>query len=81
MTIHDFDMARFFIPETVEATAVGSDLFSDYIEEADDYDTATVVLRSRRGQVVTIVNSPRLSHTTNRSWNWTLCRSLKHHHT
>jgi myo-inositol 2-dehydrogenase / D-chiro-inositol 1-dehydrogenase len=59
MTIHDLDLARFFIPDIVEVTAVGSNLFSDYIAEAGDYDTATVLLRSRRGQIVTIVNSRR----------------------
>jgi myo-inositol 2-dehydrogenase/D-chiro-inositol 1-dehydrogenase len=31
MTIHDFDMARFVVPEIVEVTARGANSFSDYI--------------------------------------------------
>jgi myo-inositol 2-dehydrogenase/D-chiro-inositol 1-dehydrogenase len=59
MTIHDLDLARFFIPEIVEVRAIGSNLFSDYIEEAGDYDTAAVVLRGADGEIATITNSRR----------------------
>jgi myo-inositol 2-dehydrogenase/D-chiro-inositol 1-dehydrogenase len=57
MTIHDFDMARFFVPEIVEVSAHGSSLFSSEIAEAGDYDTAVVTLRGSNGQLITITNS------------------------
>lgn len=57
MTIHDFDMARFFVPDIVEVSAVGANSFSDEIRALDDYDSVTVTLRGRGGQIVTIVNS------------------------
>lgn len=57
MTIHDFDMARFFLPDIVEVQAVGSTLFDEGAREHGDFDTAVVVLRSREGVLVTIVNS------------------------
>jgi myo-inositol 2-dehydrogenase/D-chiro-inositol 1-dehydrogenase len=59
MTIHDLDLARFFVPEIVEVRAVGSNLFCDYIEEAGDYDAAAIVLRGSGGEIVTITNSRR----------------------
>lgn len=57
MTIHDFDMARYFIPEIVEVSAVGANSFSDYIEAEGDYDSVNISLRGSRGELVTIVNS------------------------
>lgn len=57
MTIHDFDMARFFLPDIVEVTAFGSATFCDYISDAGDYDSAVVLLRGRDGELVTITNS------------------------
>lgn len=57
MTIHDLDMARFFVPDIVSVTATGSRLFSAGIEAAGDYDTAVVVLRGAGGQLVSITNS------------------------
>nr|WP_237740797.1 inositol 2-dehydrogenase [Arthrobacter crystallopoietes] len=57
MTIHDFDMARFFLPDIVQVTARGSNLFSDYIQAAGDYDSAVVVLTAADGEQVTITNS------------------------
>ncbi len=62
MTIHDFDMARYFVPEIVEVTAVGANVFSDYIEEEGDYDSVTVTLRGSQGELVTIVNSRHSSY-------------------
>lgn len=61
MTIHDLDMARFFVPDIVEVTAVGANVFSSDIAELGDYDSVTVTLRGRDGQVVTIVNSRHCS--------------------
>ena len=57
MTIHDLDMARFFLPDIVEVHATGSVLFDDGARAAGDYDTAAVTLRAASGAVVTIVNS------------------------
>ncbi|MDQ0634396.1 myo-inositol 2-dehydrogenase/D-chiro-inositol 1-dehydrogenase [Arthrobacter pascens] len=57
MTIHDLDMARFFIRDIVEVTAHGANVFSDYIAEAGDFDSAVVTLRGRNGELVSITNS------------------------
>lgn len=57
MTIHDFDMARFFVPEIVSVTALGANAFSDEIKDAGDLDSAVVVLRGAGGELVTITNS------------------------
>lgn len=62
MTIHDFDMARYFVPEIVEVTAVGSNVFCDYIKEEHDYDSVNVTLRGSKGELVTIVNSRHSSY-------------------
>lgn len=59
MTIHDFDMARFFLGDVVEVTATGSNLISPQIQEAGDIDGAVVVLRGSTGAVCTITNSRR----------------------
>ncbi len=57
MTIHDLDMARFFSPEIVEVTAVGTTTFDPGAREHGDFDTAVTTLRAASGAVVTIVNS------------------------
>nr|WP_296780630.1 inositol 2-dehydrogenase [Rhodococcus sp. (in: high G+C Gram-positive bacteria)] len=57
MTIHDFDMARFFLPNIVEVTAIGTNNFHDDTKALGDYDGAVTTLRSRDGEVVTIINS------------------------
>jgi myo-inositol 2-dehydrogenase / D-chiro-inositol 1-dehydrogenase len=59
MTIHDFDMARFFLGEVVEATATGANLVSDEIAAAGDVDGAVVVLRGASGALCSITNSRR----------------------
>lgn len=59
MTIHDFDMARFFLGEVVEVSATGTNLVSPEIEQAGDIDGAVVVLRGASGAVATITNSRR----------------------
>ncbi len=56
-TIHDFDMARYFVPEIVEVSAVGANVFSDYIKAENDYDSVNITMRGSRGELVTIVNS------------------------
>ncbi|TDP89755.1 myo-inositol 2-dehydrogenase [Leucobacter luti] len=57
MTIHDFDLARFFVGEIEEVTAVGSCLFDAGAREHDDFDTVAVTLKARTGAIVTITNS------------------------
>lgn len=57
MSIHDFDMARFFLPDIVEVSAVGSTLFDDGAREHGDFDTAVTTLRAASGAIVTIINS------------------------
>jgi myo-inositol 2-dehydrogenase/D-chiro-inositol 1-dehydrogenase len=59
MTIHDLDMARFFLGEVVEVTATGANLVSAEIAEAGDIDGAVVVLRGAGGALATITNSRR----------------------
>lgn len=62
MTIHDFDMARFFIPNIVEVSAFGANSFCDYIEAENDFDSVTVNLRGANNELVTIVNSRHASY-------------------
>ena len=61
MTIHDFDMARYFIPNIVEVSATGANVFSDYIAEEGDYDSVVVTLKGANNELVTIVNSRHAS--------------------
>ncbi|KAB1641622.1 inositol 2-dehydrogenase [Gulosibacter chungangensis] len=62
MTIHDFDMARFFVPNIIEVTARGGNQFSSDIESAGDYDSAVVTLRGQDGELITITNSRHSSY-------------------
>ncbi len=62
MTIHDFDMARYFVPEIVEVSATGANSFCDYIEAEGDFDSVNVTLRGSKGELVTIVNSRHASY-------------------
>jgi len=62
MTIHDFDMARFFVPEIVEVTARGANSFSDHIKEVGDFDSVNVVMRGKNNELITIVNSRHASY-------------------
>jgi myo-inositol 2-dehydrogenase/D-chiro-inositol 1-dehydrogenase len=59
MTIHDFDLARFFLGEVVEVYATGANLVADYIAELGDIDSAIVVLRGADGGLCHITNSRR----------------------
>ena len=59
MTIHDFDMARFFLGEVVEVQATGANLIEPYIAEAGDVDSALVTLRGAGGELCQITNSRR----------------------
>lgn len=57
MTIHDLDMARFFVPEIVEVTARGANTFSAAARENGDFDSAVVTLRGAGDELITITNS------------------------
>lgn len=57
MTIHDFDMARFFLPDIVEVSATGTTTFDPGAREHGDFDTAVITLRSASGAIVSITNS------------------------
>jgi myo-inositol 2-dehydrogenase / D-chiro-inositol 1-dehydrogenase len=57
MTIHDFDMARSFVPEIVEVNAFGANVFSDYTRAAGDFDSAIVTMRGAADELITIINS------------------------
>jgi myo-inositol 2-dehydrogenase / D-chiro-inositol 1-dehydrogenase len=59
MTIHDFDLARFYLGEVVEVYATGANLVADYIAELGDIDSAVVVLRGADGALCHITNSRR----------------------
>lgn len=62
MSIHDLDMARYFVPNIVEVTASGSNVFSQDIEDLGDYDSVVITLRGDRGELVNIVNSRHCSY-------------------
>jgi myo-inositol 2-dehydrogenase / D-chiro-inositol 1-dehydrogenase len=57
MTVHDFDMARFLLGDVEEVYAVGGVLVDPAIGEADDIDTAIIMLRFASGAIGTIDNS------------------------
>ena len=59
MTIHDFDLARFFLGEIVEVYATGANVVADYIAELNDIDSAVVVMRGTDGTLCHITNSRR----------------------
>lgn len=56
MTIHDFDMVRFFLGDIVEVSAFGTNA-DEEIKAAGDFDQAMVLLRNADGALATIVNS------------------------
>ena len=58
-SIHDLDLARWFIGSIVSVHATGSNLFCDYIEQAGDFDSATITACGAAGEAVTVVNSRR----------------------
>jgi myo-inositol 2-dehydrogenase / D-chiro-inositol 1-dehydrogenase len=60
MTIHDFDMARYLLPEEpVAVTAAGSSLVDPAIRAVGDIDTAVVMLQTSSGRLAVITNSRR----------------------
>ena len=60
MTIHDFDMARWLLgEEPVQVYAAAEVLVDPAIGDADDFDTAKVLLRTASGRICLISNSRR----------------------
>ncbi|SHJ28840.1 myo-inositol 2-dehydrogenase / D-chiro-inositol 1-dehydrogenase [Tessaracoccus bendigoensis DSM 12906] len=59
MTIHDFDMVRFFLPDIVEVEAMGQNVIDPALIELEDFDGVMVTLRSASGAMATIINSRR----------------------
>jgi myo-inositol 2-dehydrogenase/D-chiro-inositol 1-dehydrogenase len=57
MTIHDFDMARYFLGEIVEVQAMASTDGMAIFQQANDHHQAVVVMRSEASALCTIVNS------------------------
>lgn len=57
MTIHDFDMARFFANDIVSVSAVGSTLFDPGARQHGDFDTGVATLTTSTGAMITILNS------------------------
>lgn len=62
MTIHDFDMARYFVPEIVSVMAQGFNQFSEDIRGLGDYDATAVTLRGSNDELVLISNSRHAAH-------------------
>ena len=63
MTIHDFDMAIFLLDELpVEIYSSASILIDDQIKEVEDFDTASVILKTLSGKQIIIINSRRSSY-------------------
>jgi myo-inositol 2-dehydrogenase / D-chiro-inositol 1-dehydrogenase len=59
MTIHDFDLARFFLGEIMEVYATGANVVADFIAQLGDIDSAVVVMRGSDGELCQITNSRR----------------------
>ena len=64
MTIHDFDLARFILENDpiVEIFATGDRLFSAEAKEANDIDTAMIIMKSESGVLCHINNSRHSSY-------------------
>lgn len=58
MTIHDFDLVRFFLGEVTEVFAFGQNLLPE-LAGTGDFDAATVLLRAESGAVASITNHRR----------------------
>ncbi|MDO5747854.1 MAG: inositol 2-dehydrogenase [Actinomycetaceae bacterium] len=56
MTIHDFDMARFFLGEIESVYTIGQNLDPE-LADTGDFDGAYVLLKNKEGVVASIVNS------------------------
>jgi myo-inositol 2-dehydrogenase/D-chiro-inositol 1-dehydrogenase len=62
MTIHDFDMANFFLGPIETVQAVGQNVVDPQIAAAGDNDAAVVLLKAASGAVGTIINNRRCAY-------------------
>ena len=64
MTIHDFDFMRFILEDDpiVEIFAKGERIFSDEAKEANDIDSAMIIMKSKSGVLCHINNSRHSSY-------------------
>jgi myo-inositol 2-dehydrogenase/D-chiro-inositol 1-dehydrogenase len=62
MTIHDFDLARYFAGEIAEVQAFGANLVDPAIAAAGDIDAAMVTMRATSGALIHINNSRRCAY-------------------
>jgi len=63
MTIHDFDMSIFLLEELPnEILSSASILIDKKVKQANDYDTASVILKTLSGKQIVINNSRRASY-------------------
>ncbi len=63
MAIHDLDMAVFLTNEKIHSiTALGSNFVSKKIEQASDYDTASILMKTFSGKQISIINSRRATY-------------------
>jgi len=64
MTIHDFDMARFYLgkDEIKEIFATASNITNKYFNKINDFELATCVLKSKSGVICMINNSRHNSY-------------------
>lgn len=56
MTIHDFDMAHWFLGDVATVTAVGQNLDPE-LADSGDFDGAIIILTNKAGKSATIINS------------------------
>jgi myo-inositol 2-dehydrogenase/D-chiro-inositol 1-dehydrogenase len=59
MTIHDFDLARYFAGDIVDVHATGANLVEPEIEALGDIDSAMITMRTASGALIHISNSRR----------------------
>jgi myo-inositol 2-dehydrogenase/D-chiro-inositol 1-dehydrogenase len=57
LSVHDLDLARFLVGEVDEVHAWAATLFDDRFTQADDWDTATIMLRFQNGALGVIESS------------------------
>ena len=63
MTIHDFDMAAFLLGELpTEIYSTASVLVDQKLKNINDYDTASLILKTKSGKQIIINNSRRASY-------------------
>ncbi|MEZ7897527.1 MAG: inositol 2-dehydrogenase [Flaviflexus sp.] len=60
MTIHDFDMARFFLGDITSVVAIGQNL-DPALKDTGDFDGAIITLTNAEGTTATITNSRHCS--------------------